>query len=75
MDNNKDQTLLISLAHRVKQLRLNKGVTQEDAYNDTGIHFGRIEQGKRDASITTIKKLCDYFELSLEDFFSTGFDK
>lgn len=66
-NDNKDS--LILLAKRVKELRLKKGLTQEDAYNDTGIHFGRIEQGKRDASFTTIKKISDYFGLTLKDFF------
>jgi transcriptional regulator with XRE-family HTH domain len=64
---------LLKLASRIKKLRLEKKLTQEDAYNDTGIHFGRIEQGKRDISFTTLKKICDYFNLSLEEFFSKGF--
>ena len=73
MKNNKDKALMVLLASRVKQLRLSKGLTQEDAYNDTGIHFGRIEQGKRDASFTTIHKISTYFDLTLEEFFSNGF--
>ena len=74
MTNIKSKSLLISLANRVKELRNRKGVTQEEAYNDTGIHFGRIEQGKRDASFLTLYKICDYFEISLADFFKEGFD-
>ncbi|AXT63686.1 XRE family transcriptional regulator [Aquimarina sp. AD10] len=54
-------------------LRQQKGITQEDALNDTGIHFGRIEQGKRDISFTTLHKICIYFEISLEDFFTNDF--
>lgn len=64
---------LLKLASRIKKLRLEKKLTQEDAYNDTGIHFGRIEQGKRDISFTTLKKICDYFDISLEELFSKGF--
>jgi transcriptional regulator with XRE-family HTH domain len=73
MNNDNERDLLISLAKRVKQLRLEKGLTQEDAYNDTGIHFGRIEQGNRDLSFTSIKKVSGYFGLTLEEFFSEGF--
>jgi hypothetical protein len=40
------------------------------AYADTGIHFGRIEQGERDVSITTLKKLAYYFDLSLSQLVS-----
>lgn len=42
------------------------GVTQEQVYNDTGIHIARIEQGKRDISYTTLVKLAQYFEVGLE---------
>jgi transcriptional regulator with XRE-family HTH domain len=70
---NKEQ-LLLKLASRVKELRLEKNLTQEDAYNDTGIHFGRIERGKRDVSFSSLKNICDYFKISLEEFFSKGFD-
>ena len=50
-----------------------KGVTQEDALNDTGIHFVRIEQAKRDVPFSTIYKICEYFEISLEVFLRIDF--
>jgi len=65
MDN---QELLLTLAKRLKELRKQKGVTQEDVYNDTGIHVARIEQGKRDISYTTLCRLADYFEVGIERF-------
>lgn len=64
---------LLKLASKVKKLRINKGVTQEIALIDTGIHFGRIEQGKRDISYTTLVKLCKYFNVTLSEFFKDGF--
>jgi transcriptional regulator with XRE-family HTH domain len=67
--------LLLKLANRIKGLRIERNFTQEDTFNDTGIHFGRIEQGKRDISFTSLKKICDYFNITLEEFFSKGFDK
>jgi len=60
---------LSNLAKRVAELRKKKGVTQQDAFNDTGIHFGRIEQGKRDISYITLLMLCKYFEVSPKEFF------
>ncbi len=62
-----DDKILKKFASRVKQLRIEKGDTQIDAYNETGIHFGRIEQGKRDVSLTTIVKIADYFKISVGD--------
>ncbi|MEZ4936522.1 MAG: helix-turn-helix transcriptional regulator [Crocinitomicaceae bacterium] len=52
---------------RVKALRLEKGHTQLSAFHETGIHFGRIEQGKRDVSITTIYKIAEYFNIPVSD--------
>lgn len=61
---------LLKLTSKVKKLRVYKGVTQEIALIDTGIHFGRIEQGKRDISYTTLVKLCKYFQIFLEKIFN-----
>lgn len=61
------QLLLKSLAEKVKVYRLAKGVTQSQAYADTGIHFGRIEQGKRDVSYTTLISLVEYLEIEIRD--------
>ena len=60
---------LLLLAKRVKILRKEKGVSQQNAYNDTRIHFARIEQGKRDVSYTTLIRICRYFNISLQEFF------
>lgn len=63
-----DQELLLNLAKRLKELRKKKGVTQEDVYNDTGVHVARIEQGKRDIAYTTLLKLAEYFDVELTEF-------
>lgn len=62
------QEVLLTLATRLKELRKQKNVTQEDVYNDTGIHIARIEQGKRDISYLTLCRLADYFEATLDSF-------
>jgi len=67
-DDNKKE-LLLNLAKKIKRLRKERNLTQEDCYNDTGIHFARIEQGKRDVSFTTLAYICNYFEISFEEFF------
>lgn len=63
------QEILLTLANRLKELRKRKIVTQEEVYNDTGIHVARIEQGKRDISFTTLCKLASYFEVDLNSFY------
>ncbi len=69
MVNVSKEAALLEFAKRVKELRIQRGVSQQDAYNDTGMHFARIEQGKRDVSYTTLIRICEYFEISLKDFF------
>lgn len=73
MEKDGNGQLLINLSKRVKQLRKIKGVTQEEALNDTGIQFSRIEQGKRDVQLSTLQKLCRYFGISLNEFFDDTF--
>jgi transcriptional regulator with XRE-family HTH domain len=63
-----EKQLLLDLAKRLKALRKIKGVTQEDVYNDTGIHIARIEQGKRDVAYTTLVRLAEYFGVGLGEF-------
>ncbi len=75
MNDKKKKELLLTLAKKVKELRTNKGLTQEEAFNDTGVHFGRIEQGQRDISFTTLYKICNYFDLSMSEFLSKDFKK
>lgn len=65
----RNQKLLKKIALRIKTLREGKEITQEVFYNDTGINIGRIELAKRDISMTTLKSICDYLEVSLTDFF------
>lgn len=70
MGKRKSDDLLRKIALKTKELREKKGVTQEDFYNDTGIHIGRIETLKRNVSVTTVEEICQYFGISLGEFFS-----
>ena len=68
-----NQELLRKVSLRIKELRKIKGVSQEEFVTDTGINISRIESCKSNFSITTLLNICDYFEISLEEFFSKGF--
>jgi transcriptional regulator with XRE-family HTH domain len=65
----KNITLLKKVATVLKELRVANNLTQGDVYYDTAIHIGRIEAYKVNLSISTLSELCDYFEISLTDFF------
>lgn len=65
MDKNE---LLLYLANRLKELRKAKKLSQEQVTEITGIHIGRIEQGARDVSYTTLVRLAAFFEVGLGYF-------
>ncbi|MCA6438204.1 MAG: helix-turn-helix transcriptional regulator [Bacteroidetes bacterium] len=50
-------------------IRKNVGIKQEDVIFDTGVHIGRIESGMFDITLSTLKKLADYYNTDLESIF------
>ncbi len=69
----RNNEFILSISERLKEVRENKKITQEIVVYDTGINIGRIESGQRDISLTTIKTLCDYYEITIRDFFKKDF--
>ena len=65
----RDQKLLDKIAGRLKDLREERGLSQEKVYNELDIHIARIEVGKINVSVSTISRLCEYFDISLTEFF------
>ncbi|NDW10096.1 helix-turn-helix domain-containing protein [Dysgonomonas sp. 520] len=64
-----NQELLTKIARKIKQLREEKGISQDTFYIDTDIHIARIELGKVNITVSTLKDICDYFSINLSDFF------
>ena len=46
-----------------------KGVSQETVYEDTGLHIGRIETERHNITVSTLSRLCDYYGITLSEFF------
>ncbi|THU33008.1 helix-turn-helix transcriptional regulator [Niastella caeni] len=64
----RDNKLLQKIAIVIKELREEKGVSQEEVYNDINIHIGRIETAKANLTVSTLAALCKYFKITLSDF-------
>lgn len=62
--------LLLKIAKGIKELREEKNISQDTFYIDTDIHIARIETGQTNITISTLKDICDYFSISLSDFFN-----
>jgi transcriptional regulator with XRE-family HTH domain len=69
MGHRKNQAFLKRIAVRIKIVREKAGITQEQFYNDTDIHIGRIERAQINITVVTLKEICQYFGISLRDFF------
>lgn len=65
----RDTTLLETIAGKLKELRVAKGVSQETVYEDTGIHIGKIETARYNITVSTLSKLCNYYGITLKEFF------
>ena len=65
------------LAKRIKELRLKKGYSSYENFAfEKGIHraqYGRYEAGT-DMQFTSLIKVAQSFDMTLEEFFSEGFD-
>ncbi|MFC0521390.1 helix-turn-helix domain-containing protein [Mesonia maritima] len=61
--------LLEKIALKIKALRNEKGLTQEEVYNDLGIHIARIEANRSNITVSTLSEICKYFSISLKDLF------
>lgn len=57
------------IALQIKRLRRQNQVTQEKFYSQTNINIARLESGKVDIRIDTLRKICYYFDVSLSGFF------
>jgi DNA-binding XRE family transcriptional regulator len=65
----RNQKLLNWIGNRIKEIREDAGITQEQFYHDTGIHLGRIEAAQTNLTISSLQAICQYFKVSLERFF------
>ena len=64
-----NRELLLKIAKKIKQLREEKDISQDMFYIETDIHIARIETAKLNITVSTLQDICDYFEISLLDFF------
>ncbi len=77
---NKDfskEEVLKKLGERIKSLRISKGYSSYEYFayehNISRAQFGRYERGE-DLRFSTLVKIIKAFDMTLEEFFSEGFD-
>lgn len=65
----RNDELVNAVGKRLRELRVAKGLSQDVVYIDTDIHIARVEMGKYNITISTLSDLCEYYGISLVDFF------
>ena len=65
----RDKKLIKAIALTSKKIRKDLGITQSEVSFETGLHIARIEAEEREATISSIHKLCKFYGVSLSQFF------
>ena len=64
-----NDTLLRSVASRLKQIRIERGLTQEVVTDRTKVNVGLYEVGTTNITIVLLTVLCNFSNVTLEEFF------
>ncbi len=68
----KDKKFIRQFGERIRNIRLEKGMSQEELANTAEIPInlvGRIERGEINTTITTVKAIADSLEMKVSDLF------
>ena len=69
MKQHRDKELLQRMAVVFKQLRDERGLVQLEVIDESKVHIGRIETAKANPTVSTVSLLCEYYDISLAEFF------
>ena len=61
--------LPLEIVNRLQRLRRARGLTLQEVYDATGIHVARLEASKANMRVATLAALCQYYDISLAEFF------
>jgi transcriptional regulator with XRE-family HTH domain len=72
-----EEKLLRLMGKRIRELRIAKGYTSQESFaydaNIPRAQYGRYEAGSN-ITILSLSKIIQFHKISLEEFFSEGFD-
>lgn len=64
-----NDNLIKAVGLRLRQLREERGWSQENVLFQTNIHLSRIENGHKNITIGTLVELCHTYNIKLREFF------
>jgi transcriptional regulator with XRE-family HTH domain len=62
-----------SVGNRLREIRLNKGLSQEQVAHIADVtpaYFGQVERGAKNVTVFTLEKICNALNISLAEFFN-----
>ncbi len=65
-----NEKVVSAVSQRLKELRKERGISQDSMFIDTDYNIGRIESGKANITVSTLANLCDYLGITVKEFFS-----
>lgn len=69
---------MATFGQRLKELRIEKGLKQDELAKEIGTTFGTVSKWERDIrkpEFETLNRLCDYFQVSLSYLFGENTDR
>ncbi|AII54447.1 MULTISPECIES: helix-turn-helix transcriptional regulator [unclassified Hymenobacter] len=61
------EVITSEIVRRLQQLRRSRQYTQQEVYDATGVHIGRLEAQHANMTIRTLVILCRYYGISLAE--------
>lgn len=65
----RDDQFLKEIGKRIESLMKDRHITHEVFNHDTGLNPHRVVSGEQNLTMSTFKKICDYLDISPEEFF------
>lgn len=66
----RNEELVRYIASRLRELRLERGLSQEKVLFETGVRVEHIEMGRNNITISTLHALCTLYGTTLYKFFT-----
>lgn len=65
----RNEKLIQAVSKHLRQIREERGLSQEKVTFQKNIYLTRIENGYRDITLNTLMRLCDVYQITMYEFF------
>ena len=69
LDLERNNEILQKIAAKLRLLRLKAGLLQKTVSAETGLNMGHLEGARKNVTLTTLERLCEYYNITLDEFF------